>query len=139
MTIATARRNLAWAAPVYYVFLRSCFYFFSDPASRHIQESLASRQAACTIYGFASGWEDIRGIQMEGCIERLSPGMEAVEVIRAYLKKFSFTNEFFPPGEHLDLEAFSKRFRVRLYKFRPALVYYLDNRIRFGFRQSVGI
>ena len=28
MTLATCSENVAWAAPVYYVFLKSAFYFF---------------------------------------------------------------------------------------------------------------
>ena len=28
VTLATCRENVAWAAPVYYVFLKSAFYFF---------------------------------------------------------------------------------------------------------------
>ncbi|MCP4579948.1 MAG: hypothetical protein GY846_27080 [Deltaproteobacteria bacterium] len=31
MTLATCKENVAWAAPVYYVFLKSAFYFFPIP------------------------------------------------------------------------------------------------------------
>ncbi|MBT3259437.1 MAG: hypothetical protein HN366_23730, partial [Deltaproteobacteria bacterium] len=62
VTLATCRENVAWAAPVYYVFLKSAFYFFSDPASRHIVEALESGQASGAIHGSASGWQEIRGI-----------------------------------------------------------------------------
>ncbi len=137
LTLATAKGGLAWAAAVYYVYLNACFYFFSDPESRHIQESLASGQASAAIHAVASTWKEIRGIQMSGKIGAVSVGPEAVRVIRAYLKKFTFTEEFFKPGQLLDLAAFSKRFKVRLYKFQPSLIYYLDNAIRFGFREQV--
>ncbi|UCG66371.1 MAG: hypothetical protein JSW12_04910 [Deltaproteobacteria bacterium] len=46
MTMATAGGDVAWAAPVYYVFWKSSFYFFSEPTSRHIQESIKSGQAS---------------------------------------------------------------------------------------------
>ena len=137
MTLATAKGNVAWSAPVYYVFFKSCFYFFSDPTSRHIQESLASGQASCSIYANASTWQDIRGIQMSGQIETVAPRLGAIEVIRAYLKKFPFTKDFFKPGQALDLDAFVTRFKVKLYCFKPTLVYYQDNSIRFGFREEV--
>lgn len=137
MTLATAKGDVAWAAAVYYVYLRPCFYFFSDPESRHIKESLASGQASAAIHAAASTWQEIRGVQVLGSIKTVSAGLEAVEVIRAYLKKFTFTKEFFDPGQPLDLGAFAKRFRVRLYKFQPTLIYYLDNRIRFGFREEI--
>ncbi len=137
MTLATAKGDVAWSAPVYYVFYKSCFYFFSDPTSRHIQESLASGQASCSIYANASTWQEIRGIQMSGHMESVAPRLGAIEVIRAYLKKFPFTKDLFKPGQAMDLDAFVKRFKVKLYRFKPTLVYYLDNSIRFGFREEV--
>jgi uncharacterized protein YhbP (UPF0306 family) len=137
MTLATARGDEAWSAPVYYVFFKSSFYFFSDPTSRHVQESLASGQASSSIYANASTWQEIRGIQMSGQMEPVSARLGTIDVIRAYLKKFPFTKDFFKPGQALDLETFSKRFKVKLYRFRPILVYYLDNSIRFGFREEV--
>jgi hypothetical protein len=137
MALATSGGNTAWAAPVYYVFSNGSFYFFSDPASRHIREALTSGQAASTIYAPASSWQEIRGIQMSGVVAELPAGIEAVKVIRAYLRKFPFTKEFFSRSEDLDLPAFSNRFRVRLYRLMPDLVYYLDNGIRFGFRERV--
>ena len=139
MTLATARGEVAWAAPVYYVYLKSCFYFFSDPNSRHIQDSLASDQASSAIYAPATTWQEIRGIQMSGSIEIISPGLEAIEAVRAYLKKFTFTKDFFAYGQDLDLNAFASRFRVKLYRFKPSLIYYMDNSISFGFREKVNL
>lgn len=137
MTLATARGNVAWAAPVYYGYLNSCFYFFSDPMSRHIKESVAGNQASSAIYAAASTWQGIRGVQMSGSIEVIPPGLEAIGAVRAYLNKFTFTKDFFAPGEAPDLSAFTNRFRVRLYRFKPSLIYYMDNGIRFGFRERV--
>jgi len=137
MALATAVGNAAWAAPVYFVFHGSAFYFFSDPKSRHIEEARESGQASATVYPHADTWREIRGIQMSGRIENISPGLEAVRSIRAYLQKFPFTREFFNPGDSPDLESFGKRFNVRFYAFRPQVVYYLDNRIQFGFRKEV--
>ena len=139
MTLATAQGNAAWAAPVYYVFCRSAFYFFSDPGSRHIEESLAGGQASAAIHASAVSWEEIRGIQMSGSIDMVSGKLEGVEAIGKYLKKFGFTKDFFSKDQAMDLDAFAKRFHVRLYKFKPTLIYYLDNSIRFGFREEIDI
>ena len=139
MTLATAGGDVAWAAPVYYVFCKSSFYFFSEPTSRHIQESIKSGQASAAIYAFASTWRGIRGIQMTGCIRQVPTGLEAIQALRMYLRKFPFTKEFFDTRVPLGLEAFAKRFKVRLYKFEPDLMYYLDNQIRFGFKQRITI
>jgi len=137
MALATARDNTAWAAPVYYVLYHSAFFFFSSPNSRHILETLRSKQAAATIYPSASTWRGIRGIQMSGTILPVSPGLEAIRSIKAYLDKFPFTKDFFKPGQSMDLDSFGRRFRVRLYKFEPDLIYYMDNEIRFGFRAEL--
>ena len=40
LTLATADAGTAWAAPVYYVFVKSSFYFLSGPDSRHITEAI---------------------------------------------------------------------------------------------------
>ena len=137
MSLATANDNTAWAAPVYYVLHRSAFYFFSSPDSRHVLEALKSKQAAATIYPCASTWRGIRGIQMSGSVIPSTPGLEAVRSIKAYLDKFPFTKDFFAPGQSINLESLGKRFRVKLYKFVPHLIYYLDNEIKFGFRGEV--
>lgn len=137
MTLATASQDVAWAAPVYYVFFKSGFYFLSDPQSRHIQEALQSGQAASAIHAAASTWQEIRGLQMAGAIEAVESGLEALGALKEYLKKYPFTREFFGQNAPLDLRSFSQRFGVKLYKFVPARVFYLDNRIRFAFKETV--
>ena len=74
---------------------------------------------------------------MTGEIRTLKPGLEAVQVLRAYLKKYPFTTDFFKENVPLDLDGFAKRFGVKLYGFVPSFVYYLDNQIRFAFREEV--
>ena len=137
LTLATADGGTAWAAPVYYVFVKSAFYFLSGPDSRHITEALQSGQASAAIHAAASTWKEIKGLQMTGRVHAVKPGLEAVQVLRAYLKKYPFTTEFFTDNQPLDLNTFAKRFGVKLYSFTPSLVYYLDNQIRFAFREKV--
>jgi uncharacterized protein YhbP (UPF0306 family) len=139
MTLATAQDGIAWAAPVYYANRGFYFYFFSDPESRHIREARQSGQASASIFSPAATWQDIRGVQMSGVVGAVSPGLEALRALRAYLKKYPFTKEFFDTGEKLNLDAMLKRFRVKLYRFQPSLFYYLDNKIRFGFRGSLDL
>ncbi len=139
MTLATSKGNEPWAAAVYFVSRAGCFYFFSDPASRHILEAVENGQAAAAIHAEAASWKEIRGLQMSGVIEKVGTGLNAVGAIRDYMSKFPFVREFFKPGDVLDLSGFTERFRVRLYRFRPTIVYYLDNRLRFGFRERVNL
>lgn len=137
MALATARADQAWSAPVYYVLYKGAFYFFSDPQSRHIQETLKSQQASAAIYGYADTWKGIRGIQMSGRIRPAGAGLTTLKALGAYIAKFSFVKEFFKPGQKMDLENFGKQFRVQLYRLDPDLIYYLDNQIKFGFREEI--
>lgn len=137
MALATARQNTAWAAPVYYSFYKASFYFFSDPGSRHISEAMENKQCSAAIYPHVNTWQAIRGIQISGRIRLVPPGLTAVQAVRAYVRKFPFTNYFFKPGQALDLDSFEKQFQVRLYRLEPNLVYYLDNQVKFGFRIEV--
>ena len=139
MTLATAHESMAWAAPVYYANMGFQFYFFSDPESRHIRESLESDQASAAIFVPASTWKEIRGVQMSGSVHGVSPGLESIKALRLYLKKYPFTKDFFESGENINIEDIVKRFRVKLYRFKPSLFYYLDNQIRFGFRESISV
>ena len=137
MTLATAADDKAWAAPVYYVFVKSAFYFLSSPNSRHIIEALQSGQASAAIYANASTWTEIKGLQMSGCIQAADRKFDAIKIMREYLKKYPFTKDFFKENVSIDIKLLSERFGVKLYKFTPTLVYYLDNQIQFAFRAEV--
>jgi len=137
MTLATAHSDAAWAAPVYYVFYKSAFFFFSDPASRHIVEAMGSGEASAAIYPYADTWKGIQGIQMTGRIRQLGPGFTAVQAVGAYVKKFPFTADFFETGQALNFDNITKHFKVRFYSLEPRIVYYLDNQIEFGFREEI--
>jgi uncharacterized protein len=137
MTLATASHHIAWAAPVYYVSKGSHFYFFSNPKSRHILETLASGQAAATIYQESSQWQALKGIQMSGKITVVPPGPEALAALGAYVIKFPLMNSFFSNIASLNLDGIFSRFQARLYNFSPDLMYYMDNAIDFGFREEL--
>jgi uncharacterized protein YhbP (UPF0306 family) len=137
MTLATASHHIAWAAPVFYVSKGSHFYFFSNPKSRHILETLASGQAAATIYEKSSQWQELKGIQMSGKINAVSPGPEALNALGAYVIKFPLMNSFFSDIASLNLDGIFSRFQARLYNFSPDLIYYMDNAIDFGLREEL--
>ncbi|NCO61371.1 MAG: hypothetical protein COZ70_15470 [Deltaproteobacteria bacterium CG_4_8_14_3_um_filter_51_11] len=138
ITLATCSGASAWAAPVYYFYQRSGFYFFSSPESRHVTDAVATGEAAGSIHAAGIGWKDIRGIQMNGSIKKIVSPVEAARAISGYLKKFPFTGDFFSDSK-ADLDGFFGRFGVRLYCFRPRLVIYCDNSIRFGYRAEIDL
>ncbi len=136
MSLSTAENGVPWATPLFYVHLFPAFYFFSSPASRHTREALSPGLAAASISGQAFDWKMIRGIQMSGKVERVGPGEEGARALGGYMRKFSGVSSFFK-GEKPGPAAFRERFGVRLYRFSPEVVYYLDNSIGFGFREAV--
>jgi uncharacterized protein YhbP (UPF0306 family) len=134
MTLATTDGRGAWAAPVYYLYHENAFFFFSDPQSRHIRETSGGNRAAAAIHADGQGWRKIKGVQMSGLVRQASTGMAGARAVAAYLQRFPFTQDLFDPGAATNLAAFTKRFKVKLYRFDPQLVFYQDNGIRFGFR-----
>ena len=137
LTLATADPAGPWSAPVYYVFLESCFYFFSSAESRHIRQALDAGRAAASLYHQAEGWESIRGVQMTGAVSRVRSAKLSLKAIGLYLKRFPFVREFFPDTPAPDLAAFFSRFNARLYVFVPEEVFYTDNRFGFGTRRRI--
>ena len=108
MTLATARGN-AQPGPRRSTtsFIELLFYFFSDAKSRHIQESMENCHVSAAIYPSVFSWREIRGID-GGTSPTSVRGMEVIQVIRAYLKKFPFTKEFFDSGEFIEFRNLRK-------------------------------
>lgn len=135
MTLATSSKGFPWSSPVYYIYLKPSFFFFSKPSSRHITDAMERNNAAASIYSNSSSWKDIRGVQMEGKIYKAGMNKDSAAAFKAYIKKFDFIKELSlsPVTNIMSIES---AFKVRLYNFVPDTVYYLDNSIRFGFRET---
>lgn len=139
MTLATALDDLVWAAPVYYLFIRPHFYFFSNPSSRHIQGALASDRAACAIFEDGDTIHKIRGLQMTGNIEGVGSATRAVGVIGLYIKKFGVLKSLIKTDAPVGPDVFESDFNARLYRFSPQHSFYMDNRAGFGTRVEIEI
>ncbi len=137
MTLATTFDGDPWAAPVYYAGTGRGLYFFSNPQSRHIQDAIASGNAACAVYEESTDWENLRGLQMSGVIRPVPAGMEAAAAVSAYVRKFPFIRAFFKAALKPDLAGFQRLFHAGLYCFVPRRIYYTDNSFQFGFRRQV--
>ncbi|TWI70289.1 hypothetical protein LZ24_02299 [Desulfobotulus alkaliphilus] len=131
MTLATSGPEGPWAAPVYYVFYRGAFWFFSSPGSRHI---LDGNRASASVYYDGGHWQKIRGLQMAGSIR--PGGSGSATAFAKYLRKFSFIREMAGAGMYDPLQ-FGERFGNRFFCFIPEHVLYGDNRLGFGFREKV--
>ncbi len=138
MTLAVSNKRKAWATPVYYLFHKGNFFFFSSPKSRHIVDGMGCYEVGASIYQDSHSWQEIRGIQMAGKIEMIKNPLLINEVFKKYLKKFPTTKELIPLSVK-DITAFLKNFRVKLYCFIPIIIYYLDNEVYFGFRKEINL
>jgi uncharacterized protein YhbP (UPF0306 family) len=114
------------AAPVYFVAdddLR--LYYFSDDASRHARDTAAAESAAAAIYPECYGWQEIRGLQLEGAVQAVPAGAQWEKVWELYRAKFPFVGELRQVVE-----------RNTLYVFTPYWLRLVDNRRGFGFKQE---
>ncbi|MCF8113335.1 MAG: pyridoxamine 5'-phosphate oxidase family protein [Desulfotignum sp.] len=133
MTLSTSGNSGPWAAPVYYLYKERVFYFFSSPDSRHIRDG-KDRQCAASIFSAHDCIENLEGIQMSGHVLEPESGIQALAVAGAYARQFGISFSGSDP-----LGFFQNVFHARLYGFVPDLVYHMDNRRGFGFRESVAL
>lgn len=133
MTLSTFDGHTSWAAPVYYLFSAGCFYFFSNKEARHIRDIRQSSGAcAAAVFYDDNRVENIKGLQMQGNIAKVDRKVEFSLKALAYVKKFQIECD-----RNRIAEFFSTTYNASLYRFVPESVFYMDNSIRFGFRQSV--
>ncbi|MHC1781960.1 MAG: UbiX family flavin prenyltransferase [Anaerolineaceae bacterium] len=102
----------------------SNLYFYSDPASRHTADA-ADSQAAVTIHPIVEGWEEIRGLQMEGELCPVRDDAERAKAWELYSRKFPFTAGL---KDLVDQNA--------LYVFTPRWTRLVDNLRGFGFKEE---
>lgn len=135
MILATADPE-PWCAPVYYLYRNQKFFFFSSANSRHITAALTSGRCAASIFRDSDDWRDIEGLQMDGCLERIPIGPEAIAVFGSYVQKFPTVHDLFTDAI-LDFRQFTERLRTQLYAFVPGQVFYLNNRAGLGKRREI--
>ena len=135
MTLSTFDGGSSWAAPVYYMFSARSFYFFSNKEARHISD-LRQTGAACAAAVFYDDnrVENIKGLQMQGHIEKVDRKVESYLKALEYVKKFQIECD-----RNRIIDFFYKAYNASFYKFVPESVFYMDNSIRFGFRQSISL
>lgn len=136
MTIASCRRDVPWAAAVFYASDGFDLYFLSDPSSRHGTNMAANKLVSATIHEDPRDWRAIRGIQLEGRAEQVRSPERKVRFWEIYLKKFPFVEEFFRPGPEREMLQ-EKLAGIRLYRIVPRAVWYLDNSRGFGHREQL--
>jgi len=127
MTLATQGADgESHAADVYFASDQEVnLYFFSDPISQHGLDIAHNPRAAVTIHPESQGWEDIRGLQMRGEVQRVEPGSSWDSAWEKYVAKFPFVT---------GLKSFIDR--NQLFVFVPHWIRLIDNRRGFGYKEE---
>jgi len=158
MTLATARDNSPWAAPLFYASQDFTLYFISNPdVCLHCQNIAANARVAVTIYEdyplySLNDWQKVKGIQMEGTAEMLTTEEEISQAVEVYVKKYPFVSVYLKsivsfPRVVSFLEKMAKRLKLvpdftasaenKFYKVTPQKVWFVDNETSFEKRQEV--
>jgi uncharacterized protein YhbP (UPF0306 family) len=139
MTIACSGEDRPWAADVFYARQGLDLIFFSSPTSRHCTAFSGNPAAAATIHGDYRGWKEIKGLQMEGQVERIAGATAKARGLAIYLKRYPFVKEFFSEHGAISSQVAKKVAGVSLYSFRPFYILYTDNETGFGTRWKLQV
>ena len=130
-TLATHGDQGPWAAAVFYVSDGFTLTFLSSPTTRHAQDLEANPQCAAAIHEDYEDWPQIKGLQLEGHVHRLS-GSKKVGAIARYGAKFPVVQAAKAPA--LIRAALEK---VAWYEFTPTRCFFIDNSQGFGHRDEI--
>jgi uncharacterized protein len=90
LNLATSGPAGLWASAVLYVHEGTDLYFTSVAGTRHGLNMRATGRVAGTINDDCRSFEGMKGIQLEGVVERVTDLDERRRVVRAYLQRFPF-------------------------------------------------
>jgi len=131
MTLATSGPGGPWAAAVFYINEGFTLTFLSSAKSRHGADLAADSRCAAAIHEDYTDWQDIKGVQLEGRVRKLS-GSDRTKAIARYAKKF--------PVIRLDRAPELVRAaldRVAWYELVPERCFFVDNSQGFGHRDEI--
>ncbi len=131
MTLATQGPEGLWAAAVFYASDGFALTFLSAGHTRHARNITAVPRVAATIQEDYRDWPDIKGIQLEGEVTQLGGAVQATAVVR-YLRRYPFL-------QHADPQLASALARVNWYRLVPDRLYFIDNSLGLGHRDTVDL
>jgi uncharacterized protein YhbP (UPF0306 family) len=118
-----------WAAAVFYATDEFRCLFVSSPDARHARAIEADGRAAATVNEQPEDWTQIRGLQLEGHVRRLS-GLAHAAALARYFARFASVSA--------DPRLAGALRKAAMYEFVPDRVYLIDNR-RFGQRLEIDL
>ena len=134
MTLATQGADGPWAAAVFYALDAGSLIFLSSPTTRHALDLEQDDRCAATIQDDTADWKTVKGIQLEGRVERLA-GDDAARARDSYAERFPLISPLakIPPAIADALA------RIAWYRLVPTRMYFIDNARGFGHREAVDL
>lgn len=138
LTLATIADGSPWAASVFYVSDADFnLYFVSDQRTRHAQEMLGNPRVALAINADVDGWNDVRGLQIEGDAARVA-GAGRATALALYLAKFASVRALFEAPRNADEQTIVQRLRnTDFWRVTPRFIRLIDNARGFGFKREL--
>lgn len=130
MTLATAGGGGPWAAAVFYANTDFTLYFVSSPRARHSGDLALRPRVAVTVQDDCRDWSAIKGLQIEGVACTIT-GAEQSAAAAVYRAKYPFVGSVSTLAAALA--------KVAWFKVVPDRVVYLDNAVRFGYREEIAL
>lgn len=141
LSLATADADGPWSAPVLYVAdlqnKQPTLYFLSSASSRHIKSLPDNGLTAGSIYAaYASDWQAIQGVQMQGLIAPLTDS-ERTQFEMLYFSRFPEISKIIDnPSSHQETKIAGAFKNSTYYRFSPTYIRVTDNSDAFANRQE---
>lgn len=129
LTLATSGADGVWAAAVFYASQMFDLFFLSAGHTRHAQHIVQNPRVAGTIQEDYAGWQEIKGIQLEGTVH-LVEGEAVDEVVARYRRKYPFLAQ-------ADAKMEAALAQVKWYHLLPNRLYFIDNSQGLGHREQI--
>jgi uncharacterized protein YhbP (UPF0306 family) len=129
VTLATNGPEGLWAAAVFYAHQGFLFFFLSAGTTRHALNIAFNPMVAATIQGEYDDWPGIKGIQLEGKVNKLKDG-DIDQAKRLFSERFPFLQKA-PDAILMALD------KVHWYSLTPDRLFFVDNTQAFGHRDEV--
>jgi uncharacterized protein YhbP (UPF0306 family) len=113
-------------------------YFLSNPKTQHAQNLARAPRVSATIHGLSRGWEDIRGVQIEGVAARVTDPVERARAFALYVGKYGFIKQWLTNVDALGT-MLKELGVVELYKISPQWIRSIDNTLGFGHKEELDL
>jgi uncharacterized protein len=139
MTLAVTSCDIPWSSPVYFVFHKNGFYFYSNENSRHIQYAQGKKNISASIFHDSDDMEQIFGFQMTGKLEKVLKPNLYLKIARKYVTKFNFLKQIFGSQVIDNKQFFLEKFKSHLYCLYPDQIFFSDNSNKSDKRSKIDL